>query len=279
MNSPYPVNKSHVPVMKSGHRRHNSGINFAIGLDKNALIDEITAKSYVILWYIGPKGPTSEGIPYYRKLIQNLRRSDKHFNILLYNMENWKAFNDSGIRDSNEILLDTPKEVELVNNMNIDRINMINSGDFFKWLTTEHDQEVQEKMHEVLQREFLLDISSKYNKVGINICDVIKTKLPKCYEDLDAVQAYAPIQYLEACYLLAHTSHPEQDFTFVLPNNEYRYYDDYNSNLLEDTKVLFPDKEIPEHVHVICFKFTENVHSRPYIRGKPLNRDLTHKDF
>lgn len=226
-----------------------------------------------IVWYTGESGITEKGAQFYNENIFN-KFSDIGIQntIYLYDLGAWKA-----LRNSKASLVKISPYVKAINKLNLSKYIAVGSEDFFVSLINEKNMASLSYIHEViLKRDFIYNSSISRKPNNIKIKDVLnEAKVLAPLMDMDTSFAYSPLQYLEGIFLikkiaqLALSSKSYKSplaITFLLANDEMKYYKDSEKSFAEDVGVLLmQDKELVRKglseiiIKFVFFKYGETV--------------------
>jgi hypothetical protein len=233
----------------------------------------------VYCWYEGAEGvPRSCAKFMSEKILQPLFEQKKEVKVFLYSLKAW-SFNKSVSQMSEK----SPLE-DVINRIDQKRLEWIDSKDFFKYSATPLEKSALHEFldQELLKKKELIAVSGSFRKSGRNIQEFFDNKfsLFTCLDKWDVVQAYSLMQYVEGYYLVRSSvekglkeGKKEISVAFVLPNDESKYYVDFQKDLTEMLQLDFGSsiEKTKIVVHFHYFEYGESLKERPYIDRKEKN--------
>jgi hypothetical protein len=268
-------------------------VSYRINLRGEQLVEAIqqVENPQVIFWYIGVYGLREQGVKYYRKDLTKLLRIPT-VTCQLYDLTAWIPFTP---KDGESSLQASNKNADLINQFAIPRINCLKSCDFFDWLIRMQPGQKMEKLKTILQRPWIYQRSKDYSESSRRLGDIFQRQcvvLEELYEQ-SASKCYSALQYLEGIYLvqklvqsvLSQKSETKEiNLIFALPNDEYLYYWNEESQFAKDVEAILQEelgdtlKNKRVNVMFYTFQFGKSVSTRPYNTGQTNIEELTSKD-
>lgn len=254
---------------------------------------------HLVFWFSGEKGPRLDGLNTYKKRLFSYLY--KH-HLFLYEMYAWNALypdklgeiskshschdqiegltknflnqnnfseQDGSYEASSSDNIHPNQEIlnsdQILNSFLSSHLHSITAADFFIWLKLN-----LKNLSEILSRPELLEVSRNRQDNGVNI----QTVFDEYPLSLDTAKVYSALQYVELLWI-AGTYHKNYEITFVLPNDEAKYYHN-GEQIIEDIKYLFG---YVVNVKIYNFKYGTKISSRPYIGGSGFEKELTVESF
>lgn len=253
------------------------------------IIESLASKrepTEIYCWYEGTRGLPKSGATFYKEsFLEPLLQQRQDVSINLYSLKGWDfsktAFNKP----------DTPLGQE-INRCQRAAIRCFYSSSFFqfcKQLPKENNlcRWADENLR---QKQWLSDLSIGYTLQGKTVSDLFdnQSSLLACLQDLDVVQAYSYLQYMEGYYLIREAiirakmeGRNQVQVAFVLPNNEGQYYQDLPQDL---ESMLRADLDLDVDtmaidVSFLFFSYGDNLSDRPYIDRSKNARNVAPKEI
>ena len=231
-------------------------------------------------WYEGSQCLPQSGAVFMKEQIFNpLYKLKQDAKLYLYSLRAWDFK-----RDITNMPSSTPLG-EAINRINTVAIECIFSSSFFQYCT----QVLKESdlyafiNDELPKKEGLFKLSETQRKSSVKISAFFnnRSSLFDCIKDLDISSAYSLMQYIESYYLIQKSvkkgllkGQKKIEITFVLPNDESKYYLDLPKDIEKMLQLDFKKDLIGVEVNISFrfFSYGNSITSRPYIdkRGKAL---------
>ena len=241
-------------------------------IDISSIVDILLEKSndthqlHIYTWFEGTVCIPKSGASFIKeKFLKPLFCKDK-INIYLYSLLHWNF----RIR----------KKSVLINNqfLPLRNIDCVCSSGFFEYIKNIENTNFQLFKYiceNISQREDLLNISKNYRKCNISIFDYFGKTLLFGEENRDITEIYSILQYLELYYLIRRLLYDSCDkkieICFVLPNDESKYYSNFENDLTQMLILDLQEKifDVEIIISMYFFKYGDSNNCRPYIdRGK-----------
>lgn len=270
---PYPIQIGAAP-------EDNVNVFFKKDLKNDELIEEISqlSKPQLIFWYMGEHGFREEGVKYYQKKLGKILQLKNEAICSLYDLTAWAA-----LRKPDRTFKDFNQNVEQINQFAIPRLQALKSSDFFQWLGEEKNSSIAAYIKDIiLKRPFIFKVSQEFPETGIKIGELFFKHCPILEPEYerDTGKAYSAFQYIEGCYLInriledALKEETEKiNIAFVLPNDEWKYYENAENSFAQDVTYLVKAKfgELASkkqiNIYFYTFPFGKHSYSRPYNSG------------
>lgn len=223
----------------------------------------------VFMWFIGRKGLRQDWFTYLRDtLIATIRDVTEQRRFYLYDLKNWASLKKA----TTVVKTKVQKKIE---KLDIPDIRGLDSAHFFQYLQGCDNTEVITYTNEVVWgREFIWEKSRSFD----NCWKTLEGELGSCplidaIGDKDYKKAYSGLQYFEASWLVLQAleglESERAELVFLLPNDEYTYYQDPDNSFATDVEeiALRSGIEITGEVHItfMPFKWGDNLKHRPYL--------------
>lgn len=223
----------------------------------------------VYCWYEGPQCLPQKGATFMRDNIfmplYNLKPDAKLF---LYSLKGWDFVERSNVSSTIG---------EAINRINLAAVECLYSASFFAYC-----RNVQDKpgLYQFLDKELqkksgLIDLSKEKESKGLTLAMLFRdNSLFDSIKEMDVAKAYSLIQYVEGYYLIQESvrkglenGQKKIQIAFVLPNDEAKYYQDYQKDIRNMLLSDFGDKINSVDIF-ITFQFFEygiTPSDRPYV--------------
>lgn len=226
-----------------------------------------------IYWYFGPYGLSDSGAHFYKKNF--LHPLENKSITWLYDLTAWRS-----LRAKN-LSFEDNKFLKKINDFGLTAIKTVTSKGFFEWLNSENNPEIIAYVNDtIFKRESIFKASESHAPSNIKICEVFEShsKMLEEIKDLDCQKVYSALQYLEGIYLITLIAEKkfkedatEVNISFVLPNDEQKYYNQKTFEL--DARFILQHKlaqisnlkKLTVYFHSFSFNF---ITDRPYLGGK-----------
>lgn len=229
----------------------------------------------IILWYIGTRGLSGEGVRFYREaLIAPILEHHRSASFWLVDLTAWSAFKNPHCSVRN-----FSRAYETINKMRHERVCCIRSADLFLRMEQIEDAKLIKGFETAFRNSF--ETSKYFLDSGIRTgdlfgpCPIIKS-LASC----DANKTYSAIQYLEGCLLVEELllqrsakGEREVEIVFALPNDELKYYP--RETFQKDLQIFLAKRNLSISAKVLFmpFKYGTQPSDRPYnAPGKVLKK-------
>ena len=234
----------------------------------------------ILLWYVGCYGLREFCVNFYKQgLIIPVLRKNPRATFWFLDLTAWNAFTSpKGCITKFSSLCDKIK------NFGDCRIRCVKTSELFEDMIKLSDENLVRRLSETFSKDFLKTASKGYPRSNIRVKDVFPKPCPiiKCLYEKDTSEAYSAFQYLEGCLLVLRVVeqfflhryeaiNSSLDIAFVLPNDEFKYYqDDFQSfqsdlNLLLSTLYELPlKKDIDLSINFFSYLFGSEKRHRPY---------------
>lgn len=235
------------------------------------------ANPQVITWFLGRKGLRKDWFLYCRdSLIYTVREIAKSCTFFLYDLRNWANLKSTSI---DKTMSTGSKVVKRINSLSCSDIICLDSARYFQFLKECNSSEMVAYVNEVVwKREFIWLKSSSFSSSGVSLEDSLgRSPLMEAIKGVDVNNAYSGLQYMEGYFLVqevlkrsASTDFGELNLVFLLPNDEYRYYDDESKSFEKDVReMLMKQEDLPSNGKIriifIPFQWGESLNERPYL--------------
>jgi len=262
---------------KPMHQTISVDIHYADSLNPEDLVDIITAMDspHIVLWYIGTYGPKKEGIDFYRtQIIRKILLRALKPTFHLVDLTAWAALKNPFCSISR-----TSKLMQFIKKAKHPNIQGISSSDIIEQFASIQLKEVVDHFKKVLKRESLFRLSKEFSPTGIPLSQIIQPQntMLNFLLDKDTNAVYAPLQYLEGCFLVSEIARKyiqkgeNIQIVFALPNKEAEYYKDDQNSFAEDIRFLMSNQckptgkaQVTIDIHFLSFKYGGLLKARPY---------------
>lgn len=240
------------------------------------VVDEVSkmeGRVTVYCWYAGPDGLPEEGASFMTdRILRPLIEKKSDVELCLYSLEEW-SFRRC-VADM-EAETELTRKIALINNR---AIQALSSGRFFQFCKEARENEdlslgIDFKSPE---KKGLMDISSKFAPSGKSVEQLFgrSPSLLDSIRELDVVNAYSAMQYLEGYYLVRRLvlkaigeKMKTVQAVFVLPNDEGKYYKGFKDDLEVWLKRDLGEsvETLDVRVSFLFFKYRKGSSTRPYL--------------
>jgi hypothetical protein len=223
---------------------------------------------HIIEWFIGEDGLKIPTTKIHRELAGHLHDGPGPITYWLYDLTAWAAF-----RQSNRQLNQVDPTVAQIQSLNVPTIKTLVSADFFTWLLAPTRQAW---VQSVLADPEIYQISSQYPETGIKLGSILTDPVFGKWSHRDAGKSYSAFQYLEGVYLIEtlHRAGPDGSILFVLPNDEFKYYQ--VPRLMGDLMTL---GLTGRPISFMSFTYGSKPHHRPYSGNNKIIKTVTRETF
>jgi hypothetical protein len=250
------------------------------------LIDKLSAIDGPLdlyCWYEGAQGLPKIGADFWKeKIFAPLlaKKKDAFFN--LYSLKGWDFQKKvSKLSPSSPI-------GNAINELNLGAIKCIYAFDFFKYC-----QKVEGPLYEYIKermpKEWLTNLSVDFPKKGVTVGQFFENQknVFDSLKDQDVSLAYSHLQYIEGYYLIRNSvekalaqSQKSVKVAFVLPNDEGKYYVDFQKDVEKMLELEFGFKlsDITISISMHFFQYGKDCSARPYI-DREKNGKMTPKEI
>lgn len=240
-------------------------------------VNKIHNSPHLVLWYIGPEGLKKEGVKFYKDNILNpVLSQNENARFCLVDLTAWGAFK----KENRSINLSSSCS-SVIDDFPGGRISCIKSSQLLNKIQCPEDEEIANHFRLALRRDFLQNLSKKFPHIGVQLGNIFSesNSIAKEWGFLDVAKAYSMIQYLEGCFLVdeivskAAAVHEcsEIEIVFILPNDEYKYYQDESNFFQRDIEFLISRRcrhvdisQFNISVHFYSFQYGSDQKMRPY---------------
>ena len=254
-------------------------IDYQVNLTRSQLIEAIARikKPEVIFWYMGVYGLREASVNYYRKDLSKIFQTSEA-SCQLYDLTAWLSFSPKYQEGTLEAF---NRNVDVINQFAIPRIQCLKSCAFFTWLKSLKPGKTIEDLRKILKRAAIYKMSEGFPESIQSIGDIFKKQCPllsDIYEQ-NASKCYSALQYLEGIYLvqllvkealIKNRGSPEINLIFALPNKEYLYFQDEANSLAKDVENILQEECSEElkgkkvNLMFYCFRYGDGEGNRPY---------------
>lgn len=230
----------------------------------------------VYCWYEGSQYlPKTGALFMKRQFFDPLYRLNPKAKLCLYSLRAWNFKKNVG-----EIKATTPLG-EAINRINTQAVECIYSSSFFEYCRQISKSELSTFLSQELpKKEWLFQLSKNSRKKNMTMNDFFnhQSSLFDCIKDLDVSSAYSAMQYIEGFYLIQESvrkgilkNQQKILISFILPNDESKYYLDLPKDIEKMLHLEFKEKLIDLEIRIFFyfFKYGESTASRPYIGKTP----------
>lgn len=260
------------------HLKCQVDVSFRQHLTIAQIIDEILKLSnpQIVLWYIGCYGLKEKGALFYRdSLINPLLQQNPMTTFWLMDLTAWNAFKTKGcsIHKRSHCL-------DVIEKLQSDHVRCISSATIFEKLFNISDQELINYFRCALQKSFTSKKSQLFPNLDIKMKEIFENCLfIEPWNEYDVSKCYSIFQYMEGCLLIdeifektiLEKKQNEHQIIFVLPNDEFKYYQDDESSFKNDVEFLLlrrletfklPIQQVS--IQFLSFEYGQMSEHRPY---------------
>jgi hypothetical protein len=226
----------------------------------------------VYCWYEGPKGLPQSGAQFYRDyLLEPLLSRKRDATFYLYSLKGWDFVRTPSYLPDNPL-------GDAINRIGSAAIRCIYSSSFFQYCSrVPVESGLYRYINEELPKKvWLANISAHYKPSQMTVAQLFdnKTNLFDSIRDLDVKRAYSFIHYVEGYYLIQESvkkalaeGNDKIQISFVLPNDEGKYYRDLPQDLEAMLWSDFGDalNGVEIDVSFLFFRYGDSQSARPYI--------------
>lgn len=245
----------------------------------------------VILWYIGYRGLRKGSVDFYRSnVIQPFLENNPFTTFWLMDLTAWFAFvSPKGSIKKHSCFS------EVISDFKNEKIKSIRSSDIFEEMAKLSDPYIITNMTSLINKKFIKNASECHLESGIKVKDIFHEGclIMKDWYNKDAARAYSAFQYLEGCLIVEKIlnrkicaaepcSYQEINLSFVLPNDEIKYYLDCEGSFQKDLQLIISRSSSILGLHRlklnVCFfpfPYGAETRHRPYnAPSKRVNKKL-----
>lgn len=241
----------------------------------------------VIIWFLDRMGLKQKWLDYCSNdLISTIRKVSESCTFFLVDLRNWMKLKRKGLDSSTKVT--TSRVIDEIKKLNCSDVKCLDSALFFQFLKECNSDEMLEYAKDVmLKREFIWMKSKSFKPSGVSINESLGgcLLLEDIYE-MDTAKSYSGLQYVEGYFYIqeiisrnASSESDDVDLVFLLPNDEYLYYQDESKSFEEDVRnMLMKQGNISSNKKIritfIPFKWGDEVRERPYLlkNGIPIKK-------
>lgn len=228
----------------------------------------------VITWFLGRKGLRKDWLLYCRDDLMNVvREVAANCFFYLYDIRNWANLANPSI---DRTKIQGSKVTARIRRLAPGDICCLDSASYFQFLKDCNNERLIDYTNSVLwKREVIWEKSENMPLSGVSIEDSLgSSQLLEGIRKRDVLGAYSGLQYLEGCYLIqkviercADSDSPRLDIVFLLPNDEYEFYDSggFENDVRELICRQYGELNKPVTISFIPFLWGNDVKERPYL--------------
>lgn len=230
-------------------------------------------QNFVITWFMASKGLREDWFIFFRDFIYHQIKSNSKF--LLCDLSKWEKLSNVSL-DKTQLPSKKKSKFRLyfTNCQHSELFSWIDGCYFFKYIIQCKNNKIINYIDQhIFTNQKLWDLSQEVEDLNVSIGRSLRNSaIIDKIADKDISKTYSVLQYLEGIYLCLHIileNLHQKDFniSFVLPNNENKYYiqETFQKDLQYIIENTVPKIEINNlTVNFIPFTWSSNINHRPY---------------
>lgn len=253
-------------------------IEYLEGLETQEIVEQLEKLSspQIIMWYIGIYGLKKQSVDFYREeLIYPIFSKNPTAFFWLVDLTAWGAFKNSKVPIS-RFSCHATKLNERIDK----RIKCIKSSDIFNKMQSIDDSILIQYFKKALLRKFVWAVSNNAKDSQLTIRDIFNNYCPLLSDffDCNLGKSYSMLQYLEGCLLIDEIIHflcknkfnDEVEISFVIPNDEIKYYQGQINYFQMDVNYLINFYKLnisflrKVNIKFLAFNYGNSIENRPY---------------